>query len=208
MATFSIPTTCFEIPLCGSETKTGTILIRPFIAPLANHPCERVPTTDFPANVAISESLLKVLEANNFDKAKVFSNGGDPTKWNLAIIIKTNCEEECTEDHSPQKYMRFFVALSDFDIVPINTSGTPGFAIKLTQVPVSDLPKNKKRSLAISIGLKEPCSVHTCTSCSPAVNRFQAQYSAGTTATNVIDGEEIRVQLIGGIGTTNCDTCK
>ena len=51
---------------------------------------------------------------------------------------------------------------------------------------------------------------HMCTTCTPATPRFRMPYGAVQTFTNVNDGDEVRLQLIGGGGANggHCDECK
>jgi hypothetical protein len=208
-----VPTTCNSVNICGTRTKKGSILIRPTIAAPRFQFCTMSPSPNFPTEVPISESLLTLLQANNFDASKVFTDDqNDKTKWRIGVRIATNCDENCEQDGTRIGYHRFFSQLTDYEIVPINTSNTPGFAIKLNNVPVSDLANNKNRNLQIDVYFIEPCVNHLscmfCQSNSPSL--FRGTYSASESMSNVIDGQEIRLTPLGGIGSdaNSCTTCQ
>jgi hypothetical protein len=198
LAFLTVPTTCNPVDDCEEGTNTGTILIRPFIGANELHNCSPRATTEFPNRVPISESLFKILERNNFETERVFGN--DLSKWQVRVIITTNCDKQCTADKKPLQYKKEFTRFNvDYTIVRINTSGTPGFAIQLIDVPVSDPIRNITRSMVVSVGMREPCKSHVdfC-QCNSVDAKYANLYGVvGASRSDIVDGSEIRVELEG-----------
>jgi hypothetical protein len=212
-----IPLTCKSVSSCGSSTKKGTILIRPFIAESGLHRCGMTGLPNFSPFVPITENLRLALEANNFDATKVFADFGsdDKTKWQIMINLRTACDEICDDDKEPTNLSMFIGNLSDYQIVRTNTSNVNGFAISLPNMPVSALATtdNPKihRNYEGSMTIIEPCQTHASCDCDPTTKRvFRGLYEGGISRTDVNANDEIRLTLIGGQSPFNgsCEKCQ
>ena len=203
VASLTVPTVCDPVTICIDDTKTpvGTILIRPRIEAPDKQDCQSAATTNYPYGFPISESLYKLLVANNFNTSVYFGND-DLTKWDVRVYISTTCNHVCGGEY--QKFAKVYEVLdSDYKIVRITTDNLPSFAIELKNVPVM-------RNLAINVQLREPCKNYSlCPTAPGACNRFANVYEKTENYTDVRDGREIRMTLDARQGSTlSCADCQ
>jgi hypothetical protein len=204
LATMSVPTTCDPVGICLDNTPTGTITIRPRIEAPDAQECMSVNTTDYPYGIPMSKSILRLLDANNFNVSSVFGNAGDKTKWRVHIVIGTTCDNLCSGNNEYQVYTHVYDVLdTDYKIVRTVSSGVPGFAIELLNVPIS-------RNLTINVTMMEPCKEYSgCPNSPAACTTFSNKFFLKENFTNVVNGQEFRMTLAGQLGySLNCADCK